>query len=212
MRFTTVFFDLDGTLYPGDNGLWEAIGARMNDFICNRLGVPQSEVAQLREKYYLAYGTTLQGLKRFHEVDELEYLQYVHDVPLEDYVAPDPELQEMLERMPQAKWIFTNGDRNHARRVTAALGVQDCFAGVVDILAMGGVNKPDGSVYRLAMEAAGVNEAGKCVYVDDVPHNLEPARALGMFTVLVGTAPNSVADRCIRRVGDLLEGVPELLE
>lgn len=212
MRFTTAFFDLDGTLYPGDNGLWEAIGERMNDFICNRVGIPESEVSQLREKYYLAYGTTLHGLKRFHNVDELEYLRYVHDVPLENYIQPDPELHEMLERMPQAKWIFTNGDRNHAQRVTEALGVQDCFTGVVDILAMDGVNKPDESVYRLAMEAAGVSEAGQCVYVDDIARNLEPAKALGMFTVLVGGEPNSAADRCIARVGDLLENMPELLE
>ena len=61
MRFTTIFFDLDDTLYPSNAGLWLAIKNRMNDYMRERMNIPADEIPALREKYYLQYGTTLHG-------------------------------------------------------------------------------------------------------------------------------------------------------
>jgi epoxide hydrolase-like predicted phosphatase len=46
-----------------------------------------------------------------------------------------------------------------------------------------GVRKPDPAAYELAAERLGLPPAA-CVFVDDLPGNLKPARALGMATVL----------------------------
>jgi putative hydrolase of the HAD superfamily len=46
-----------------------------------------------------------------------------------------------------------------------------------------GLRKPDPAIYELAAERLGLEPAA-CVYVDDLPGNLKPARALGMATVL----------------------------
>jgi putative hydrolase of the HAD superfamily len=46
-----------------------------------------------------------------------------------------------------------------------------------------GLRKPDPAVYELAAERLGVAPRA-CVFVDDLPGNLKPARALGMATVL----------------------------
>ena len=46
-----------------------------------------------------------------------------------------------------------------------------------------GLRKPDPAVYELAAERLGLPPAA-CVFVDDLPGNLKPARALGMATVL----------------------------
>ena len=46
-----------------------------------------------------------------------------------------------------------------------------------------GLRKPDPAIYELAAERLGLPPAA-CVYVDDLPGNLKPARALGMATVL----------------------------
>jgi len=45
-----------------------------------------------------------------------------------------------------------------------------------------GIRKPDPAIYELAAERIGL-PASECVYVDDLPGNLKPARALGMATV-----------------------------
>ncbi len=46
-----------------------------------------------------------------------------------------------------------------------------------------GLRKPDPAVYELAAERLGLPPAA-CVFVDDLPGNLKPARALGMATVV----------------------------
>jgi epoxide hydrolase-like predicted phosphatase len=45
-----------------------------------------------------------------------------------------------------------------------------------------GIRKPSPEIYTLGAEQIGV-EPGACVFVDDLPFNLEPAEALGMATV-----------------------------
>ena len=55
------------------------------------------------------------------------------------------------------------------------------FDGVV-ISAEVGVRKPDPRIYELGAEAIGL-EPADCVFVDDLPGNLKPARELGMATV-----------------------------
>ena len=45
-----------------------------------------------------------------------------------------------------------------------------------------GMRKPEPAIYELAAERLGL-PAHEIVFVDDLPHNLEPARALGMATV-----------------------------
>ena len=84
MRFTTLFFDLDDTLYPNTTGLWKAIKERMNDYMRERLQIPAEDISSLREKYYLTYGTTTRGLQIHHNVDTADFLAYVHDLPLAD--------------------------------------------------------------------------------------------------------------------------------
>jgi epoxide hydrolase-like predicted phosphatase len=57
-----------------------------------------------------------------------------------------------------------------------------------------GLRKPDPAIYELAAERIG-RPATSCVYVDDLPGNLKPARELGMTTVLHrGDAPATLAE------------------
>ena len=110
MQFSTLLLDLDGTVYPQHNGIWEEIGARMEKFMYERLALPISQIPHLRQEYYLKYGTTLSGLRKNYQVDEEEYLQFVHDIPLHQYLSPDYRLRNILTNLPQKKWIFTNSD------------------------------------------------------------------------------------------------------
>lgn len=58
--------------------------------------------------------------------------------------------------------------------------------GLFDVVVLSGregLRKPQPEIYRLAAGRAGV-EPGACVFVDDVPTNVEGARAVGMAGVL----------------------------
>jgi len=211
MTFNVVFFDLDDTLYDKSNGLWEAIRVRMSDYLHERLGFPTESVPELRRSYFEKYGTTLRGLQIHHQVDPDDYLAYVHNLPLERYLQVDPSLQELIASIPQPKWIFTNADDQHAHRVLAYLGIEDCFQGIIDVRAMKFHCKPEVEAYEIAMKIAGEKEPGHCVYLDDSVRNLAPARELGFFTVLVGSRdPHPAANYSITNLSELPARIPEL--
>jgi pyrimidine 5'-nucleotidase len=211
MNFSTLFVDLDDTLYPNDNGLWGAIRERMAQFMENRLGFSPEEIPEIRRTYFETYGTTLKGLQINYQVDADEYLSYVHDLPLEKYIAPDEKIRPLLTSLPQRKWIFTNADINHARRVLSILDIDDCFAGIIDIHALRFFCKPDLQAYHNALSVAGENNPIHCVMFDDAPRNLVPAKQLGMTTIQVGTHPRSAsADFSITSLHELPFTMPEL--
>ncbi len=187
MNFSTIFFDLDDTLYPSTTGLWGVLRERMVRYMGERMDLPQEQVLALRREYFEKYGTTLRGLQIHHHIDVDDYLAYVHDVPLEEYLQPDPRLRQMLLSLPQHKWIFTNADSQHSQRVIAALNLEGCFEGIIDIRRNEWICKPEAEAYRRAMAFAGESCPQRCLMLDDSPRNLEPAHRLGIFTVLVGS-------------------------
>lgn len=211
MRFSNIFFDLDDTLYPSTNGLWNSIRQRMNEYMLERLDIPPEQVAIIRRQYFETYGTTLRGLQLHYQVDADEFLAYVHDLPIETVISPDPELRVLLQSLSQPKWIFTNADANHAGRVLSALGVRDCFNGIIDIRAMDFICKPDPQAYQIALNKIGESIPENCVYLDDAARNLAPAFEMGFFTILVSSNGNDpVAKHTINRPHDLPRVLPEL--
>ena len=211
MLFDYLYFDLDDTLYPASSGLWDAIRQRMNEYMQGIIDLPLPEIVRLRKSYLDEYGTTLRGLQAHFDVDADEYLRFVHDLPLEKYILPDPRLRELLLSLPQKRWVFTNADANHASRVLNILGISDCFTGIIDIRAMDFACKPDEIAYLRALALTSVYDPSSCVLFDDSIRNLAAAREMGFFTVLVGkNGQEASVDRTIPSLHDLKAYFPEL--
>ena len=195
MRFTTIFFDLDDTLYPPGAGLWNAIKERMNRYMRERLNIPAEKVSSLREKYYTEFGTTTRGLQAYHNLDTQDFLAYVHDLPLGDYLTPNPTLRSIIASLPTRNLIFTNADSAHADRVLTALGLRDLFEVVVDVNAIAPYCKPMPESFQIAMQAAGESDPSKCVMIDDIPNTTSAASRAGLFSVLCNASfPSGSAD------------------
>ena len=186
MRFTTIFFDLDDTLYPNSTGLWKAIKERMNLYMRDRMGIPEEEVPILREQYFKMYGTTLRGLQARHHVNVDDYLAFVHDLPLKDYLTPNPLQREIIASLPSRKLIFTNADVNHARRVLTLLNLDDLFETIVDVNAVAPYCKPMPESFAIAQELADEPDPRKCVVIDDLPRTTRAALDVGMASILYG--------------------------
>jgi putative hydrolase of the HAD superfamily len=187
MRFSTIFFDLDDTLYPSNTGLWHAIKERMNLYMCERMGIPEDEVPVLREQYFKMYGTTLRGLQARHNVDAQDYLAFVHDLPLKEYLTPNPVVREVIASLPNRKLIFTNADVLHAHRVLAALELDGLFDVIVDVNAVAPYCKPMPESFAIAQELADEPDPRKCVMIDDLPRTTRAALNVGMASILYGT-------------------------
>jgi putative hydrolase of the HAD superfamily len=212
MQYQTLFFDLDDTLYPHTAGLWEAIRQRMDLYMSERLGLAESEIPRLRMYYLETYGTTLRGLQNHLHVDAQDFLAFVHDLPVRQYLKPDPSLRSMLLSLPQRRWIFTNADHRHANRVLDALELRDCFQDIIDVNKLQFIPKPDIAAFQLCLEIAGAQPAAS-VFFDDAARNLLPAKQLGLKTILVGPITDLSQDEFDIQIDALTElpiALPEL--
>jgi putative hydrolase of the HAD superfamily len=204
VRFTTIFFDLDDTLYPASSGLWPTLKQRMSRYMIDRVGISPTDVPRLREQYFRQYGTTLRGLQAHHRIDVDDYLAYVHDVQLPEYIQPDPIQQSVLGGLPTRNLVFTNADARHAHRVLQTLAIEEYFVDIIDINRMSPHCKPSPEAFALAMAAAGESQPADCVMIDDLPHTTRAAKSFGLFSLLFGaTVAGQNADAALLRWSDL---------
>jgi len=182
----TWVFDLDNTLYPPEARLFDQIEARMVAYVMQTLGVAADEANRLRRVYLETHGTTLAGLMREHEIDPVGYLAEVHDIDL-THVAPSAALREAIGRLPGRKIVYTNGSREHARRVTAAVGLEGAFDRLYGVEDAGYLPKPEAAAFGAIFALDGLDARRAAMFEDD-PRNLRVPHGLGMRTVLVGPA------------------------
>ncbi len=206
MPYSTLFFDLDETLYPIGSGVWEAIAVRIDTYMAEHLPLTAEEIPALRTHLYHQYGTTLRGLKIEYGIDELDFLRYVHDIPLQNFLAPNPWLRQTLLGYPLRKIIFTNADIHHADRVLDALGLDGCFERIIDVLDTAPYCKPQPEAFQAALQLCGNLRPEECILIDDGVRNIAAAREVGLYTIWVGLNgqdSNSSADAQIASIQDL---------
>jgi putative hydrolase of the HAD superfamily len=209
MCFEVLFFDLDDTLYPSSTGLWEAIRLRIDIYMIEKMHFPAEIVPELRKELFLKHGTTMRGLSKLYQINEQEFLDFVHDVPLAKYLTPAPGLRKTLEKYPQRKVIFTNADTNHANRVIITLGLERCFDQIIDIRDIRPYCKPQPEAFYKALELANVKNSAECVMIDDALRNLKAASETGMFTIQIGAEDCAAGvDASILTILDLPNVIP----
>jgi putative hydrolase of the HAD superfamily len=199
MAFTFIVFDLDETLYPHSDGLMQEVGRRIEMWLRNHLGLSGEEAVVLRREYFQRYGTTLGGLIAEQEVDVQDFLTFVHDTRVEAYLGPDPALDAMLDTIPLRKVVYTNGTSEYAWRVLQALGIANHFERVIGIEEVGLRNKLYHDAYEQMLALLDA-QGSECVMVEDSVRNLQPAKALGMTTVLVNGKPDESVDFLVESV------------
>lgn len=200
---------MDDTLYPREQGLMELVQARINAYVVEAVGLDPDSARVLQRQFLDEHGTTLAGLMANYTVEPEHFLHDVHDVPM-DGLEPNPALRDQLLRLPGRRFVFTNGAREYAGRVLDRLGVADCFDGVFAIEDADLTPKPEPSTFRHMIQTFGF-EPRSAVFFEDTPRNLEPAKALGMATVLIGDGHGKpLGDHIDHIAPDLLDFLTEL--
>jgi putative hydrolase of the HAD superfamily len=179
----TWLFDLDNTLYPAECDLFCLIDQRMGMYIQNLLQCDGDEARRVQKDYFYNHGTTLAGLMTQHGIDAQEFLEYVHDIPM-DRITPNPALKAHIEALPGRKLIYTNGNTPYVYRVLDALGMGDSFEAIFDIVASDLIPKPAPKSYAMLCDRHDINPK-TAFFADDMVRNLQPAKALGMATLWI---------------------------
>ncbi len=177
-------FDLDDTLYSPETQFMGLIQGRINAYMVRTVGLPAAEAMIVQKGYLRDYGTSLAGLMAHYQIDPKDFLAEVHDVPL-DLLTPDPGMRAGLERLEGPRLVFTNGATSHAHRVLGKLGIDDLFDGVFALEDADLIPKPDPRTFARMTERFGVDPT-TAAFFEDTPRNLQPAKAIGMTTVLIG--------------------------
>lgn len=176
-------FDLDNTLYPAECDLFAEIDQRMTDFVARFLRLERAEARAVQKQYYAEHGTTLNGLMTLHGMAPDEFLAHVHEIDLSP-LPKTPDLADAIAMQPGRKFVYTNGSRRHAERVTQYMGLQTVFDGHFAIEDSAFTPKPAVQSYEAFCRRFDVSP-DRAVFFEDLARNLAPAHALGFATVLV---------------------------
>ncbi len=185
-------FDLDNTLYCSRRyDLFPAMGEKMQLFIERFMGVSGTEAVAMRQRFSQDYGTTLRGLMVEHLIRPEEFLEFVHDLDI-DQIQPEPLLDAALSALPGRKVVFTNATVKYAIDIMDRLGVGRHFDVIFDVAAADFVPKPQMPAYDQFVRATGVSPA-RAIFFEDMAKNLAPAAQIGMTTVWVeNERPNAL--------------------
>jgi pyrimidine 5'-nucleotidase len=123
-------------------------------------------------------------LQKHHNIDTGDFLAYVHDLPLGDYLTPNPLQRAIIASLPTRNLVFTNADIPHAQRVLTALNLNDLFPAIVDVNTVAPYCKPMRESFEIAMKIAGESDPARCVMIDDLARTTRAAREAGMFSIL----------------------------
>lgn len=211
MNVTTIIFDLDDTIYPSSIGLWSLIRDRIDSFMITRLNYSPDQVSKSRNEFFVQFGTTLRGLQAVHKIDPHEYLKYVHDIPVSDFLKPDQKLKNILRLYPQKKVIFTNSDRWHTDRILTVMGIREEFQQIVDVLDVSPFCKPMREAFDIALKKLEIKDPSTSLMIDDSIRNINAAKSIGMQTLWVSKNIQddiSIDTPQIEKIEDLLSIFP----
>jgi putative hydrolase of the HAD superfamily len=179
----TWVFDLDNTLYPPHERLFDQIERLIGDYVQRELGVDAEEAARLRRAYWHDHGTTLAGLMIHHGVDPDPFLHEVHQIDFAP-LTPNPALRAGIEALPGRKIVYTNGTADYARRTVAALKLDGLFEAFYGVESAFYTPKPEPAAYQRIFGADGLDPRRSAMFEDD-PRNLRTPHLLGLRTVWV---------------------------
>ncbi len=198
-------FDLDNTLHNAGAHIFPHMNRAMTQYLQDNLSLDEAGANELRERYWLRYGATLQGLMRHHGTDPDHFLWHTHQFPaLHQMVLRQRGLRAALQRLPGRKLVYSNAPAHYIHRVLELLGIADLFEEVFTIEHAGYRPKPDTQGFRRLFRRMRLNPS-RCIMVEDTLANLKTAKRLGMKTVLVGALPKrpSCVDLSVKSVLEL---------
>ncbi len=153
----------------------------MKVYISKKLNLSLADSFKLQKTLYKKYGTTLFGLMKFHGVEPVDFLDFVHDINL-DGLKKSNELRFSIDSLPGEKYIYTNGDEKWAEKILNALGIEQSINKIFDIIKSGYIPKPQKENYSKFVKEFNVDPK-KSVFFEDTKKNLEYAHTIGMITI-----------------------------
>ncbi|CAM9388038.1 unnamed protein product [Scytosiphon promiscuus] len=182
----TLLFDLDGTLYPLDNGYHMHVRHNLWRFMSEKLGIEEPE--KVWRPLFQKYNQSAKGLRigGGYEFDLDDYWTSIRAGAPDFIKEAPPGVKAALESLPQAeKYVFTNCNEKEAEEALALLGIRHHFKGIFGANEMGDTCKPEKEAFLGGGTASKALRGKRGVMFEDSFKNLVTAKSLGMSTVFI---------------------------
>ena len=218
MEINTIIFDMDGTLYKFNNGSFIGSGvyremiANTVNYISKQMNITVTESERklklIREKYLNEIST---GLEKELSLERDAYFNFAWNIDPKKYVAYDTDVVNSIKILSEKYKlvILTDAPKVWALNVLDYIGIRDYFTNVFT----GGedVRKSTGGAHQRLINLLRLDPR-MCIFVgDEVGNDLEPAKDLGMETILISEEkPISSKHNQIKDFKDILQVIERL--
>jgi putative hydrolase of the HAD superfamily len=206
-----IFFDIDDTLYSTSDFAARARRASMDAMVALGLKMPADELVRELEEVISEFSSNYE-----HHFDKLLLripkkawegvnrailiagaIVAYHETKSRE-LAPYPEAVALLKRLsatPLVRGVITSGLEIKQAEKLVRLRILDYLTpGAIFISDQIGISKPNRKLYMRACDSLGISPKS-AMYVGDYPaHDIDPANAIGMTTVLVRSGGKHSAD------------------
>ena len=139
-------FDLDGCLYPIENGYEHACRARVFEFMVSQLGYETIDKAKtIWKREFTKHNQTLKSLRELGHVrfKKETYWEFTRG-DCSQHLEPDEQVRECLRKMSKSfpKFVLTNCAETEAKQALERLNILDQFDYVYGADFMGDTCKP----------------------------------------------------------------------
>jgi len=183
----------------------DCIRERIILYMRDKVGINPELIPALREKYLTEFGTTLAGLKRDFEIDKQNYLDFVHDIDLNQFLKKEQALIQLLSGFHQRKVIFTSANLVHAERVLDYLEIKEHFEKIIDIQSTHPYLKPQPDAFNKLLKILDYETWDGCLFIDDQLINVTTARNISLQSILVDENLKSDFKPSIKHIYELKE-------
>lgn len=199
-------FDLDGTLYPLSSGLGEDCQCRVYDFFSQKLKVDINEAKKVSEKLLQQYHYESQGVEKELGISEEEFMEYICRTDVGS-LQKNQNLEELLLRFPQRKFIFTDSTVTHCFDVLKKIGVRaDIFEQIYDAKQGGYIYKLEAKAFNRFCDFCKIHPEESIIF-EDSRKSLSFAKEVGFTTVLIAEEGQNckAADYIFSNINQALE-------
>jgi len=211
LKIKGIVFDLDGTLYES-GGYVRQLMEGIRDTLAEFLSMDVQASEKLLHRIRAEYGSITLGLKSLGIRRSDFYRRLVDKLTPERFIKPRPELLDLLSTLRRKGFklaCHTNASRALADKVLNALKIPPSIFDII-VTCDDADPKPTPDGYLKIIEALKLRPE-ELLYVGDRWRvELEPAKKLGMKTVLVSSKPEGKPDLIIRDVLELPERIQSL--
>lgn len=189
--FKAILLDFGGVIYQHPKAVIPEVIARIYDL---SLEVATKEYSKYKHDYYIgklptdklitSLSTTFKSDKSVEEIKKLWLKHY------SDLAKPNTEVLDIIRKLHQNYKIYLFSNTTQISNLhNSKTGIYDYFDDVFMSYRMG-MKKPNQKMYQQIISTVGFRPQ-ECIFIDDDPKNLEPAKQMGITPILFNVLTDS---------------------